>query len=77
MVEVTRRQFEVIDFVNRFYAIHKKNPSISTVSQALKLTRSSAHAIMHRLNEIGVIERDYYSRNYKVVKEVSMKKAEY
>lgn len=77
MVEVTRRQFDLVDFINRFYAIHKKTPSISTIALNIKTTPSSVHNIMQRLIEIGVIERDYYSRKYKVVKEVTTEKAEY
>ena len=76
MVEVTRRQMDALNFIKRFIEIHKTVPSLGTIARGIKSSTPSVQRIMKRLIESGVIERDYYARDYKIVREASLKSGE-
>ena len=76
MVEITRRQMDALDFIKRFISIHNTTPSLATIAIGIKSSTSSVGRIMNKLIQSGVIERDYYSRDYKIVREASVKGGE-
>lgn len=76
MVEVTRRQMDALNFIKRFIKIHNTVPSLATIARGIKSDSASVSRIMKRLVESGVIEREYYARDYKIVREASLKSGE-
>ena len=76
MVEVTPRQMDALNFIKRFIEIHNTVPSLATIARGIKSDSASVGRIMNRLIQSGVIERDYYARDYKIVREASLKSGE-
>ena len=76
MVEITRRQMDALDFIKRFIAIHNTTPSLATIARGIKSSTSSAGRMLQALVDVGIIERDYYARDYKIVREASLKGGE-
>ena len=73
MVEVTRRQMDALNFIKQFIATHNTVPPLKTIAHGIKTSPSSMQRIMKKLIESGVIERDYYARDYHIVGEARLK----
>ena len=74
MVEITRRQMDALNFIKQFIATHDAVPPLKTIAHGIKTSPSSMQRIMKKLVESGVIERDYYARDYHIVSEARLRK---
>jgi repressor LexA len=59
MVDLTKRQREIVDFIKRYSAKHGYPPTVRDIGKAIGLTSSSTvHAHLANLEKVGLLRRD-------------------
>ena len=59
MVDLTKRQQEIFDFIRKYSAKHGYPPTVRDIGKAIGLTSSSTvHAHLANLEKIGIVRRD-------------------
>ncbi|MEI2701075.1 MAG: transcriptional repressor LexA [Baekduia sp.] len=59
MVDLTKRQQEIFDFIKRYSASHGYPPTVRDIGKAVGLTSSSTvHAHLANLEKLGLLRRD-------------------
>ena len=59
MVDLTKRQQEIFDFIKRYSAKHGYPPTVRDIGKAIGLASSSTvHAHLSNLEKIGIVRRD-------------------
>lgn len=72
--EVTKRQYDLLEFVASFASKQGRNPSQNEIASGIKTTQNSVYKMMQLLQDRGVIFRDQlWARQYKIVSEYKIK----